>query len=122
MANVTWYRKGKWMEKNVLVIEGHKLDGDKFVEVDNAVTMINPVDFDHFVCVEQTVKQIGDDLVSFKLGETTYISDIPLFNAINTLSSEIMIEAADVICDEFDIDEEDLEDQTVLQFPRLALV
>lgn len=122
MSKVKWLRNGEWMEKNALVIYGYHLNENyEFIENDSASSMINPIDFDHFCCVEETVEQIGENLVTFKFGETVYVSDIPLVNSIIALASEIMWDAADTICNEFGINQgENLEEVT--QHPRLALV
>jgi hypothetical protein len=107
MSNVQWKRRGDRFEHNVLIVSGYRLnEQNEFIKCDQAVTMINPLDFNHFVGMEDTVEKI-DGTVKFSFGDVVYYSDIPLVNAIISVACDILWDAADVAMnDEGDLDED----------------
>ena len=121
MSKVNWKRRGEWMEDNSLTISGYRLnERNEFIASDIGATILNPVDFDHFTCIDG-VEIEGDFPIKFNFGDVTYYCDVALYNALFNLADEILCNSVDTLCNNLGINQgEDLEDTT--QYPRLALV
>jgi len=108
MSNVQWKRRGDRFEQNVLVVSGYILnEQNEFIKSDQAVTMINPLDFNHFVGVEDTVEELDGTTVKFTFGDVVYFADVPLINSIIRLAASILWDARDeVMADDAELDED----------------